>query len=73
MISPTGGGPLGLEQKPIIWQDFCQKLHEGNDYVVFDESERNWTERGCVPSAPMDPPVNYVGVGSLQTKMKLYP
>ena len=32
-ISQTGGG----EQKPIIWQGFCEKLHE---------NVRNWAERG---------------------------
>ena len=32
-----------LGHKPIIWQDFWQKLHE---------NERNWTERGRVPGAP---------------------
>ena len=31
-ISQTGQGwqPLSLGQKPIIWQDFCRKLH-GNE------------------------------------------
>ena len=34
-ISQTGAGgagyqPLSLVQKPIIWQDFCRKLH-GNE------------------------------------------
>ena len=39
--------PLNLDQKPIIWQDFCQKLQE---------NDRNWTGEGaggaCVPGAP---------------------
>ena len=39
--------PLSFGQKPIIWQDFCQKLH-GN--------ERNWMG-AYVPSAPLDPPM----------------
>ena len=40
----AGRQPLVWGQKPIIWQDFCQKLHE---------NERNWIEKGArVPSAP---------------------
>ena len=36
-----GGQPLSLDRKPIIWQNFCRKLHE---------NERNWTEsRGARP------------------------
>ena len=41
---PDGGRQrLNLGQKPIIWQDFCRKLHE---------NERNWTERGGGMSLP---------------------
>ena len=32
-----GRQPLSLGQKPIIWQDFCQKLHK---------NERNWNGGG---------------------------
>ena len=35
---PRGHQPMSLGQKPIIWQDFCWKLHE---------NERNWTEKGA--------------------------
>ena len=43
---PEGGGyqPQSLWQTPIIWQDYCQKLHE---------NERNWTEREG-PSIPIN-------------------
>ena len=34
-----GVNPLGLRYKPIIWQDFCQNLHE---------NERNCTEGVCL-------------------------
>ena len=55
MISHGGGGgrqPLSLGQKPIIWQDFCRKLHE---------NERNWTaRRAFIPSAPFDPVMNLI-------------
>ena len=38
-----GRQPLYLGQKPIIWQDFCRKLHE---------NERNWTERSRNHESP---------------------
>ena len=38
-----GCQPLNLSQKPIIWQDFCRKLHI---------NERNWTEGGGACLAP---------------------
>ena len=43
---PRGGRqPLSLWQKPIIWQDFCQKLRG---------KKRNWTKKGAhVHSAPL--------------------
>ena len=34
--------PLNFDQKAIIWQDICPKLHQ---------NERNWTEE-----PPLDPP-----------------
>ena len=41
--------PLHFGQKPIICQDFCEKLHE---------NERNWTKvEAHIPSAPLDPPM----------------
>ena len=33
-----GCQPPTLKQKPVIWQDFCSKMHE---------NERSWTERGA--------------------------
>ena len=36
-----GRQPLSLVQKPIIWHDFCPKLHE---------NERIWTETGADPN-----------------------
>ena len=33
----SGVQSLSMGQKPIIWQDFCRKLHE---------NERNWTKKG---------------------------
>ena len=48
-ISQNGGRqPLSLGQKPIIWQDFCWKLH-GN--------ERNWAERVRLSGISLDPPI----------------
>ena len=41
-----GHQPLSLGQKPIILQDFCQKLHE---------NERNWTKT-------MDPSMGWLFV-----------
>ena len=39
-------------QKPVIWQFFCQKLHE--------DVKKNWTEE-CVPwDPPLDPPMRGV-------------
>ena len=53
---PGGAGrvgrrqPLNLGQKPIIWQDFCRKLHE---------NEINRTHvGGHVPGTALDPPMN---------------
>ena len=47
-----GRQPLRLDQKPIIWQDFSQKLHQ---------NERNWTKRGArVPRTPLDPPMHII-------------
>ena len=40
---PGGCQPRNLEQRPIIWQDFCQKMHE---------NESNWMR------APLDPPMS---------------
>ena len=50
-MSQTVGQPLSLGWKPIIWQVFCQKLHE---------NERNWTRwgrrRGSLATT-LDPPM----------------
>ena len=45
---PRRGGyqPLNLGQKPIVWQEICQKLHENE--------KKNWIEKGRVPGAPFD-------------------
>ena len=44
-----GGAPTLGGCQPIIWQFFCQKLHE---------NERNWTEKGRAYLAPtLDPPL----------------
>ena len=43
-ISQTGGQPVRLGQKPIIQQNFCQKLHENGI---------NWTEEGAPPAPPL--------------------
>ena len=39
-----GHQPVGLGQNTIIWQDFCQKLHE---------DERNWTQGRGASIAPL--------------------
>ena len=40
---PWGANPRGTAHQPIIWQNFCWRLHE---------NERIWTERGSrVPGA----------------------
>ena len=46
-----GGGrqPLSFGQKPIIWQDFFQKLHVMNEIGP----------RG-VPGTPLDPPMQFM-------------
>ena len=40
--------PLSLDQKPIIWQDFYQKLHE---------KERKLDRELLFSNAPFDPPM----------------
>ena len=46
-----GRQPMILGQKLIVWQDFCQKLHE---------NERNWTEGEMrIPTAPTADPASW--------------
>ena len=47
-----GHQPLSLVKKPIIWQDFCRKLHEMKEIKP----------RRGVPDAPLDPPMDIVKI-----------